>query len=768
MKTLCRNIFTTVTALAFTSAAGQAGVISYNWDFYGSIPADSTSFAGVVSAANWNNSYPATPNPPTAGSPTLNLIDDSGNATAMDIHFSGTGQWHLNPNGVGAPQDLDGTHNKRLLKGYVDMVGGNPVSVNLTQIPYAKYDIYVYLSADTAGREGYVTDETSTFYFQTYGSDAISGDNAVFIEATETDDLTPNEAATFAKFTNLTGTSQSLSVFAEGNGGIAGIQVVEVESPPSPQNDGTWTGAAGDWSDPANWLDATVAQGPDRTATFNGSSPASATIDNVFSIGSLQFSGADHTIDGGAGSLFLQGSLAIPQISVESGRIATIASTLLGNNGMQKTNAGTLIVSGSNGVSGTTEVMEGSLIYQTGYSSSYHVIATGAVLELNAASGTLNGAATNFSGGGTLLKTGSETLIWPASVAVFALDPGALIDVREGTLVAGSDANEVWLVNFSDLNVEAGAVFKTVEANAYVNKITGTGSIGTGYNGGGYQSLTVGVADGSSTFSGSIANTEDNPVFVGSLVKEGTGKITLAGINTYTGNTTINNGTLELADDGQLKFVVSDTTSNSVGGSGTATFKGDFSIDTSAVTGTSGGIWPLVSLATLDPTSSFSSTFTVIGFDDSNNDGVWTLSNASGAWTFSEATGELTLAIGNDYDAWKTANGVSGAETDDDDKDGLTNHEEYAFGLDPSGGSSINPITVPLNKAAGTFSYSRRLQRKTGLAYSIWTSTNLVAWTEDTGATEGTPTVNGDVETVPVTLSSPPTAPASFIRVQAE
>jgi autotransporter-associated beta strand protein len=768
MKNLRRNVLSPVIALAFTSAAGQAGVVSYNWDFYGTVPTDPTSFAGVVSAANWNNSYPATPNPPTAGSPSLNQIDDTGTATAMDIHFSGTGQWHLNPNGVGAHQDLDGTHNKRLLKGYVDMVGGNAVTVTLAEIPYPKYDIYIYLSADTAAREGSVTDGTSTFYFQTYGSDAISGDNAVFTQATETDDLTPNAAATYAKFTNLTGTSQSLSVFAEGNGGIAGIQVVEVELPPTPQNHGTWTGGAGDWSDGANWLNATVAQGADRTATFNGASPATATMNDIFSIGSLQFTGADHTIAAGTGSLLLQGLLATPQISVQAGRIATISSTLLGSNGLQKTNSGTLVLSGSNAVSGTTEVIEGELIYQNGYSSESLVIATGAVLELNAAIGTLNGAATTFSGGGTLRKTGSETLIWPASVATFALDSGALIDVREGTLVAGSDANEVWSGNSSDLNVEAGAIFKTVEANARVNKITGSGSIGTGYNGGGYQSLTVGVTDGSSTFSGSIGNTEDNPDFDGNLVKEGSGTITLAGINTYTGNTTINSGTLELADDGQLTFVVWDFSSNSVGGLGIATIKGDFSIDTTAVTGTTGWTWTLVNLAGLDTASSFASTFSVIGFDDTNNDGVWTMSDAKGDWSFSEATGELTLVIGVDYDTWKSANGVTGGENDDDDNDGLSNHEEYAFGLDPTAGSPINPIIVPLNKAAGTFSYTRRLQTLTGLAYSIWTSANLVTWTEDTGATEGTPTANGDVETVPVTLSSPPTASALFIRVQAQ
>ncbi len=111
------------------------------------------------------------------------------------------------------------------------MVGGNPVTINLAEIPYAQYDIYIYLSADTADREGYVTDTASTYFFRTYGSNAISGDNAVFIQATETSDLGTNALATYARFSNLTGSSQSLSVFAAGNGGIAGIQVVQVPEP---------------------------------------------------------------------------------------------------------------------------------------------------------------------------------------------------------------------------------------------------------------------------------------------------------------------------------------------------------------------------------------------------------------------------------------------------------------------------------------------------------------------------------------------------------
>ena len=51
-----------------------------------------------------------------------------------------------------------------------------------------------------------------------------------------------------------------------------------------------------------------------------------------------------------------------------------------------------------------------------------------------------------------------------------------------------------------------------------------------------------------------ITNSEDNPAFVGNLVKEGTGTITLAGSNTYSGNTTVSDGALEIASTGSLRF----------------------------------------------------------------------------------------------------------------------------------------------------------------------------------------------------------------------
>ena len=84
-----------------------------------------------------------------------------------------------------------------------------------------------------------------------------------------------------------------------------------------------------------------------------------------------------------------------------------------------------------------------------------------------------------------------------------------------------------------------------------------------------------------------------------------------------------------------------------------------------------------------------------------------------------------------DYNTWGAPYGLTiGSEGGDLDGDGLTNQQEYAFGLIPNSGSSVNPILVQLSKSAGTFTYQRRKPSLTGLtSYKILTSTDLVTWT---------------------------------------
>ena len=309
----------------------------------------------------------------------------------------------------------------------------------------------------------------------------------------------------------------------------------------------TGNGGSGTWEigGTANWNDggqATAWQdfgGSDYTAVFSGT-PGTVNLASNINANRLTFQSAGYTLQGN--SLSLTGSG--PTLATDAN--ATIASTLHGSSGLTKAGAGTLSVTGPNSYTGATTIAAGTLALNGSYATPSFAIASGAVLDINAATA-LDLPAVTVSGAGTLRKSGSADLVWGPASAVFALGSGSLIDVQGGTFTGGSHANENWTTNLSDLHVASGAIFKTVEANVRVNRLTGSGTIGTGYNSSGYQNLSIGVDDGSATFDGTIANTDNHPAWPGNLVKLGGGTQTLAGANTYTGSTTIEAGKLVIS-----------------------------------------------------------------------------------------------------------------------------------------------------------------------------------------------------------------------------
>jgi hypothetical protein len=122
-----------------------------------------------------------------------------------------------------------------------------------------------------------------------------------------------------------------------------------------------------------------------------------------------------------------------------------------------------------------------------------------------------------------------------------------------------------------------------------------------------------------------------------------------------------------------------------------------------------------------------------------------------------------------DYFIW--ADGFTGIDLGDPDadfdRDGLSNDTERLFGLDPTDPASANPISIPLDAAAGTLSFTRRDDALTGKFARVETSTDLVMWTEDSGAmlAAGDPDAGG-IESVSVTLSPGLlSAPTLFVRI---
>ena len=268
-----------------------------------------------------------------------------------------------------------------------------------------------------------------------------------------------------------------------------------------------------------------------------------------------------------------------------------------------------------------------------------------------------------------------------------------------------------------DINLGSGTAgdhTATIEAN-------GAGPLGLGA----VSSTTTGtktlVLTGTNTGGNSIGAITPGTATAVSLTKEGSGTWILNGANTYAGNTTVNAGGLELADNAQLKFVLGATSgaNNSIGGAGTVTLEGDFVIDTSAANALPSGTWTLENVDTL--TGAYGSNFTVAGFTDAGGD-KWTKANGATTYTFDETTGILSLEPSTDpFPAWATLKGLTSgnnAKTDDPDGDGFTNLDEFAFDGNPLSGASDGKIVGKIATVGGNQVMTLTLPVRSGATFA--------------------------------------------------
>lgn len=531
-----------------------------------------------------------------------------------------------------------------------------------------------------------------------------------------------------------------------------------------PGSNGTWTSLAnGNWSDAANWSDSNVAVGYDASATFNAATGATVTLDSNRKIGSLAFDVSNYTL-AGSGILTLDAA-GTPSVSVTADRTATISANLAGTDGLEKTGLGKLVLSGVKSYSGVTTVSAGTLEL-AGATSGNSII--GGTLNISPAAtvSITGGDGTGFGWNNpvTALNINNGTI--NANSAHIGFGAAVTVSITNGSSIQGvwqwNDDNQLGFSSHGDAtNTISGQLILRSDAGANHTFTVNDGLAATDLQ------VDAILSD---------QWPEINWVSPSALVKAGSGTMVLNGANSYDGNTVISAGTLKVSSTGRLHFrPTTNGATNSVSnnGDGLLIFLGTVDLDLGAANATIGNSWTLFNLSSFGTAPDLSSTAAVtstLGAFTEVSAGVWELAVTGAKWVFTESDGKLAYAsAATDLDTWKTANGVTGANGDDDDADGLSNFEEYAFGLDPTGGSSINPIVVPLDKTTGNFSYTRRQQSLTGLTYTVWYSTDLATWTQDSGATQGTATLNGEVETVPVTLSnSLLTNPTLFFQVRAE
>ncbi|EHC8768979.1 fibronectin-binding autotransporter adhesin ShdA [Salmonella enterica] len=279
----------------------------------------------------------------------------------------------------------------------------------------------------------------------------------------------------------------------------------------------------------------------------------------------------------------------------------TTATSDWGGSKLTKQGDGTLILSNTGNDYGDTEIVGGILAAKDAASlgTGDVTIAESATLALS--QGTLDN---NVTGEGQIVKSGSDELIVTGDNTYSGgttISGGTLTVDHADSLGTGTIANS------SVLQVGEGELENTLSGTGSLVK-TGTGELtlsgdnsysgGTTITGG---TLTADHADSLGT--GTIANSgvlkvgegelENTLSGTGSLVKTGTGELTLSGDNTYSGGTTITGGTLtaDNADslgtgavanngvlqvgEGELKNTLSGTGSLVKIGTGELTLSGD-------------------------------------------------------------------------------------------------------------------------------------------------------------------------------------------------
>ncbi|EOD3355335.1 fibronectin-binding autotransporter adhesin ShdA [Salmonella enterica] len=340
----------------------------------------------------------------------------------------------------------------------------------------------------------------------------------------------------------------------------------------------------------------------------SGSDELIVTGDNNYSGGTTISGGtltADHADSLGSGDIDNSGVLQVGE--------GELKNTLFGSGSLVKTGTGVLTLSGDNTYSGGTTISDGTLIADHADSLGSGDIDNSGVLKVG--EGELKNT---LSGSGSLVKTGTGELTLSGDNTYSG-----------GTTIAGGTLTADHADSLGSGDIDNSGVLQVGEGELE-NTLSGTGSLvktGTGeltlsgdntYSGGttiAGGTLTADHAD--SLGSGDIDNSgvlkvgegelENTLSGAGSLVKTGTGELTLSGDNSYSGGTTISDGTLtaDHADslgtgaidnsgvlkvgEGELKNTLSGSGSLVKTGTGELTLSGDnntYSGDTTIADGT--------------------------------------------------------------------------------------------------------------------------------------------------------------------------------------
>jgi autotransporter-associated beta strand protein len=558
-------------------------------------------------------------------------------------------------------------------------------------------------------------------------------------------------------------------------GGVTGN--LQLDATGTLTNNGTLTGAL-----VINAGNATNAGAVTGTTTVNGGSLTLAAGSNLANGQTLTINGgtvnvnADETVGGLSGTggtlAFSAGNgLTVNQSATTTFAGAIAGTTTLNDAYLVKDGTGSLTLGGSNTTTGGGRVhlLDGTLVLQGG-----NAIADNNVLETT--SGTVDLQADETVG--SLLGQTTGTIQLNANTLTVAGTPGAASAVTLGT-IAGTGGVTVdatgFVQEFGTALTYTGAT--TVTAGTFqlgASNIIANASDVT-VNGGtlalqGFSDTvdSVSLQSGSITGTGTLTSASDFDVRSGSVAavlggsvgldKTTGGTVTLSGANTYTGTTTVSDGTLEVTGsiagdvtvdgDGRLRI------GNSGAIGGTITTTGSTVSYADGVNEAS----PLV-------ISSADTDLEVLGADAAEQSGA--ISESGGSFGFEKVgTGTLTISGTNSHTGLTSvvagtlnlANGAAitdtaGVATAAGATLGLLADETVGFVQGTGGTVALGANTLTINGdgdgATGeTFSYGGAIDgtggvTKTGTDTQELTGTNGFTGTLDVGGTAGGVAVTG-------------------------
>ncbi|EEH0119992.1 fibronectin-binding autotransporter adhesin ShdA [Salmonella enterica] len=364
--------------------------------------------------------------------------------------------------------------------------------------------------------------------------------------------------------------------------------------------------------------------------------------DNSYSGGTTITGGtltADHADSLGSGDIDNSGVLKVGEGDLEN--------TLSGSGSLVKTGTGELTLSGNNTYSGGTTITGGTLTADHADSLGTGTIANNGVLQVG--EGELENT---LSGTGSLVKTGTGELTLSGDNTYSGgttITGGTLTADYADSLGTGAIANS------GVLQVGEGELENTLSGSGSLVK-TGTGELtlngDNDYSGGTTIDDGVLIADHADSLgTGAVANSgvlqvgegelENTLSGSGSLVKIGTGELTLSGDNSYSGATTITDGTLIAANVNALG-------SGNIDNSGTLMLDAEGEFNLANVTTQSGATTELARGTTLNVDSLTQQADSTLNIDLSK-------ANGESAITADSVTlgGTLNISgIGNVTDSW--------------------------------------------------------------------------------------------------------------------